>query len=74
MSLLEDWEAGSSFHEPTQGFNIDEEGVAVSNDPLPPAPSLDQSIFGLHTTERQLSRYSGAHAEVLIPHVTLSFL
>ena len=74
MSLLEDWEAGSSFHEPAQGFIIDEEGLAVSNDPLPPAPTVDQSIFGLHTTERQLSRCSGAHAEVLSSNFTLSFL
>ncbi|DBA75172.1 hypothetical protein WJX77_011350 [Trebouxia sp. C0004] len=59
MSLLEDWEAGSSFHEPAQGFTIDEDGLGVSNDPLPPAPSVDRSIFSLHTTERQLSRGKG---------------
>ena len=56
MSLLEDWEAGGSFPEPVQGFTIDEEGLAVSSDPLPPSPSPDQSIFGLHVLERQLSR------------------
>lgn len=56
MSLLEDWEAGSSYHEPVQGFTTDDDGLAVTSDPIPPSPSMSQSIFGLQVTDRQLSR------------------
>lgn len=66
MSLLEEWDAGSSFQEPAQGFTLDDEGLAVPSDPLPLASPADHSIFGLHTIDRQLSRYN-QRCEVLNP-------
>ena len=56
MSLLEDWDAGTSHQDPAQGFTIVDDGLTGTSDPVPASPLADQSVFGLQVLERQLSR------------------
>ena len=56
MSLLEDWEAGSGYHDPVQGITGDPDGLGLLPEIQPPSPSVTRHIFGLQVAERQLSR------------------
>lgn len=54
MSLLEEWDSGSGFQDPGQGFTVVDDGLGLV--PEPPSSSVDRSIFGLQVAERQVSR------------------
>lgn len=56
MSLLEDWEAGSGYQDPGQGFTLVDDGLGLSPEALSPSQSVDKSIFGLQVAERQISK------------------
>ena len=56
MSLLEDWDTGTGYQDPGQGFTLVDDGLGLSSEALPPSPSADRSIFGLQVAERQISR------------------
>ena len=57
MSLLEDWEAGSGYHDLGQGFTVVDGGLELSPEALTPSSSVNRSIFGLQVAERQVSRW-----------------
>lgn len=58
MSLLEEWEAGINYHDTAQNATVDDDGLGLLPEALPPAPSVDRPIFALQVAERQLSRYA----------------
>lgn len=54
MSLLEEWDAGTVYQEPTR---TDEDSLLGLSKEAIPRPSLSsESIFGIQTVERQITR------------------
>ena len=58
MSLLEDWDAGSGYHDPVQGFTVEDDGLGLLPETQPSSPSVDRPIFGLQVAEHQIARYN----------------
>ena len=55
MSLLEEWEAGTVYHEPA---HTDDSSLQGRNTEPLAQPSLSsESIFGIQTIERQIARW-----------------
>ena len=55
MSLLEEWEAGTVYHETAHTDDSSLQGL--STEPLPQPSLSSETIFGIQTIERQIARW-----------------
>ena len=60
MSLLEEWEAGTVYHEPVN--NDDSISLGLDTEAVPQQSASSESIFGIQIVERQISRYTPSQA------------